>query len=242
MLRMQMIERPALAELRTRAAARVPTWLGESINGKTILVHARDAPTASLFGFRYVPHLASRGADVIIQVEREQVALLGRMGGVRLAIDHTAPTPPANYTVPFEALGTLSERDADLHLLVKAYLRADRSRVDYWQQRLATHASRNIECVLLSFGEPDSIRPHESIPLASLTPLFALPNIQWIVLERALANWERHALKQYSSVTTVATVDLDDLAGLIKAVDRVACIDSITGHLAGALGAPGWAL
>ena len=252
MLDMQMIEWPVLAGLSAHAALRVPPWRGESINGRTILVHALDAPTDALFGFRYVPQLASRGADVIIQVERAQVALLGRMGGVRLAIDQAAPTPPADYAVPFQALGSLVEGDTDPRLVsnpncvnpnfANPYLRADRSRVHHWQQQFAPDASHTVERVLLCFGEPGSTNPHESIPLTALTPLFESSEINWIVLESALTSWELNALRRHPSVTIVATADLDDVAGLIKAVDRVASIDSVVGHLAGALGAPGWAL
>lgn len=242
-----MIEWPVLAELSAHASVRVPPWRGESINGKTILVHALDAPTDALFGFRYVPQLASRGADVIIQVDPAQVVLLGRMGGVRLAIDHAAPTPPADYAVPFQALGSLLERDADPRLVsnpncANPYLRADRLRVHHWQQQFAPDASHTVERVLLCFGEPGSTNPHESIPLTALTPLFELSEINWIVLASALAGWELDALRRHPSVTIVDTADLNDVAGLIKAVDRVASIDSVVGHLAGALGAPGWAL
>jgi hypothetical protein len=243
-----------LNECPVAVARNAAPWRGEPVNGKTILIRAGGAPSETLFGFRYVAQLAAQGADVVIQVEAGQRALLGRMGGVRLALDIDAPAPPVDYATSFDALDLLLEPRVDARTPAKfeasstsrsfdkSYLRADRARVGEWRTGLRNAASNAERHLLLAFGERGSSQPHQTIPVSALAPLWALTHLHFAVPATCIEPWERHALADTLNLSIVEAADLDHQAALASAVDEVIAVDSRMAHIAGAVGAKGHVL
>ena len=71
-----------------------PLWLGEqSLDGKTILLHAEQGLGDTIQFVRYAPLLAARGAKIVLEVQPELVRLLSAMPGVATLVARKAPLP-----------------------------------------------------------------------------------------------------------------------------------------------------
>jgi ADP-heptose:LPS heptosyltransferase len=81
--------------------------------------------------------------------------------------------------------------------------------------------------------------------LAALDPLFALPGIDWIVLQPDLSDAERAVLDAHPHASRIHRVDdrienFADTAAIAERLDAVVSIDTSIAHLAGALRRPLW--
>ena len=83
----------------------MPLWLGgESLQGRTILVHAEQGLGDALQFCRYVPVLADRGATVVFEVYPGLVRLMRRLAGVSAVIGRGEPLPASDFRVPLMSL------------------------------------------------------------------------------------------------------------------------------------------
>ncbi len=93
----------ALASQRRNFTA--PLWLGkESLDGKTILLHAEQGFGDTLQFVRYAPLLAGRGAKVVLEVQRELVRLLTCLPGITAVVAHGTPLPGFDFHCPLLSL------------------------------------------------------------------------------------------------------------------------------------------
>jgi hypothetical protein len=79
--------------------------------------------------------------------------------------------------------------------------------------------------------------PRRSIPFATLDGLLNLPGISWWSLQYDRRPHERHA-----NVQCLDPTSLDHVASAMQSLDLIITIDSVSAHLAGALGIPVWTL
>jgi ADP-heptose:LPS heptosyltransferase len=83
------------------------------------------------------------------------------------------------------------------------------------------------------------------MPVAALAPLFALPDIDWIVLQPELTDADRQALAEYGRSAAIHCFDarirdFADTAAIVERLEAVVSVDTSIAHLAGALGRPLW--
>ncbi|MEI9988316.1 MAG: hypothetical protein WDN69_37595 [Aliidongia sp.] len=83
-----------------------------------------------------------------------------------------------------------------------------------------------------------------SIALEEFVPLFGLPGLRFVALQKGpLAEAERALLQAHGVIDLSDEIgDFTDTAGAISALDRVVAVDSAVAHLAGALGTETWLL
>ena len=102
-----------------------PLWLGgESLAGKTILLHAEQGLGDTIQFARYAPLLAARGATIVLEVQPELVRLLSAMPAAAKVVARKAPLPRYDFHCPLLSLplacGTTLETIPRGHSLPRA--------------------------------------------------------------------------------------------------------------------------
>jgi tetratricopeptide (TPR) repeat protein len=224
-----------------RRDLRRPQWRGdEALDGKTILLHAEQGYGDMLQFARYVPLVAERGADVVIEAPRALTALLGTIAGKPRIIGRGDKLPAFDVHCPLLSLPLAFGTRVDTIPAAVPYVSVPADRLTKWTDRLADHAGRKI-------GLAWSGRPHprdRSIPLAELKPLLSLPGTQFVSLQQELQLQDVDLIAAQSNLLHVGAEieDFGDTAALIAALDLIITIDTSVAHLAGAMGKPVWIL
>ena len=226
-----------LASQRRSFAA--PLWLGkESLDGKTILLHAEQGLGDTIQFARYATLLASRGANVILEVQRPLVRLLSRLQGVTAVLAREEALPHYDFHCPLLSLplacGTTLETIPADH----AYITPADAAISFWRTRLP---QRRLRVGLVWSGE----RSHDndlnrSMRLATLEPLLDLPDVAFVSLQHEMREEDLPFLQSRSDVCEIGRQfkDFADTAAAIALLDAVIAVDTAVAHLAGAMGKP----
>jgi len=221
-----------------------PEWQGaESLEGKTLFVHAEQGLGDTLQFSRYLALAQQRAARVVFSPQQRLKRLLqGLSPKVELVDEKDAPesfdihTPLLSMPLAF---GTLPET-------VPAnfpYLQAEPALVEKWAARIGSHGFRIGICWTggTSFGLGQRF-----FPLAALAPIAALPGVRLISLQTGNGLEQVASLPPGMVVETLGD-DFDagadafvDSAAVLSALDLVISCDTSVAHLAGAMDRPCW--
>lgn len=229
------------SEHRDRAFAR-PRWTGtESLDGRTILIHAEQGFGDTIQFCRYAERLADAGARVVLEVQPALRSLLASLRGPVQVVARGEPLPAHDFHCPLLSLPFAFQTDAATIPGKTPYLHADPGQVRDWEDRLG--ARRSLRVGLAWSGNPEHRNDrNRSIALAELMPLLDL-DVEWISLQKVVhardaALLERAPIDSFD----VELRDFSDTAALIRSLDLVVSVDTAVAHLAGALGCPVWIL
>jgi Glycosyltransferase family 9 (heptosyltransferase) len=116
-------------------------------------------------------------------------------------------------------------------------------RIEKWARRLPSRRKLNVAIAWAGSAthEQDHIR---SIAIEKLGHLFAIPDIQWIGIQRDLRPGDEEFLAAHRQIMHVGAelADFADTAAVLSQADLTISVDTSTVHLAGALGRPVWVL
>ena len=219
-----------------------PAWDGtQPVAGRTILLAAEQGNGDTIQFARYAALLRDRGADVVLQVQR---GLVGLMGGLAdLVIDQQAPPPPFDLHCPLMSLprgfGTELATVPD----AVPYLVADPVRVEAWRRRLPDNVRPRIG--IAWSGNADHMMDHlRSIPAALLRSMLTSTPCSLHLLQTEIRPSDADAAHGFPGLHdhTADLVDFADTAALISLMDLVITVDTSVAHLSGALGKPTWIL
>jgi hypothetical protein len=217
-----------------------PLWLGgDSIAGKTLLMHGEQGLGDSIQFCRYARLAAARGASVVMEVQPPLKSVLAGVDGVSRLLAKGETLPAFDCHCPFMSLPLAFGTRGDTIPDGSAYLRSDPARVARWRATLGAPAQLRAGIVWRGRAEHKNDR-NRSIPLADLAPLLAAP-AQFISLQKELNAAEQRVLAAHPEVRHFGA-DLADTAALIEQLDVVISVDTSLAHLAAALGKPTWIL
>ncbi|MES2521540.1 MAG: tetratricopeptide repeat protein [Gemmatimonadota bacterium] len=221
-----------------------PRWEGESLAGRTVLVHAEQGFGDTLQFVRYLPLLRERGAHVVLQCPAPLVELLRHSTLADRVISFADVLPAHDLQVPLTGLPHRlrlhSDRDVMLHDAPYLQAVAGRDTIDAgWA------AAPSPRVGLVWAGSPTHVNDmHRSCGLGALSPLLRTAGVTWVSLQtgdraRDLASvCEARLVHDHAP----ALHDFAATAAAIRALDLVITVDSAVAHLAGALGTPCWLL
>ncbi len=232
---------PPLSAL--RAEFHLPHWMGQSLEGRTILVRAEQGIGDLLQFGRYLHELKSRGARVLFLPARGLAAIAGRIPGVDHVVEEYEELESVDFYANLMSLPLAFGTTMETIPARIPYLSADPERVERWRSRLAT--TKRVRVGLTWAGAPAHRRDRQrSLDLEQLAPLLEIPDVAFFSLQKgtALTQAERVPDRVDWSSLGPESDDLDDAAAILSQLDLLVGVDTALIHLAGAMGRPAWAL
>jgi tetratricopeptide (TPR) repeat protein len=231
-----------------------PIWEGQELSGRTLLVYAEQGVGDEILFASCLPDVVARAARVVVDCDPRLAPLYRRSfptaevhGASQLDPTDWASQIEADYQTPIGSLPRYLRRSVDAFSPHGGYLRADPDRIAHWHSQIAPagDAAPRVGLswrggTLRSRGAARSLEPEQ------LAPLFEVPNLKWVNLQRGASVKELMAALGAVATARLAwpdvLEDLDETAALIGALDLVITVDNTIAQLAGATGRPVWML
>jgi len=221
-----------------------PLWDGRPLDGKRIFLYAEQGLGDTMQAIRYVPLIAQRGGQVIVEVQQGLGQLIKSVPGVSEVIERGDTVPPFDTHAAIMSLPGIFRTSVATIPAGIPYITADPAKVDQWRQIIGTDAGVFKVGIVWEGGPFLRENFLRSATLAAFAPLAAVPNVRFYSLQKGPAS------RQASQVPPgMDLVDLDsriknfsDTAAAIANLDLVIAIDTAVIHLAGAMGKPVWNL
>ena len=222
-----------------------PIWDGRSaIAGKTILLQAEQGLGDTILFARFVELIVQKGGRVILGVQKPLAHLLNTIPGIAQVITSGDPVPEFDLRVPIGSLPRALEITLD----------TIPARIPYLQAPAESETIVGLEekpddgplAGVCWAGNPVNRNDYNrSIPLAIFDRLFQVPGVRFVSLQQNLRPGEDSILARFDNIDLTSDrkgSGLADTAALISRLDLVITVDTVIGHLAGALGRPFWIL
>ncbi|HEX6717216.1 MAG TPA: hypothetical protein VF088_08895 [Pyrinomonadaceae bacterium] len=204
-------------------------WDGSSVAGKRVLVRCYHGLGDTIQFIRYAPSLKQVAAEVIVWTQPSLIPLLRTARGIDQLLPLHNGAPEVEYDVDLE-LG-------ELPYVFRTTMANIPAEIPYLFVEPALLPSNGRLRVGLIWESGDWNRSR-SVPFSEIKRFADVPGVEWHILQREpfRAGWDG-AL----GVISGGDNPLDD-ARVIRALDLVISADTMTAHLAGALGQKVWTL
>jgi tetratricopeptide (TPR) repeat protein len=247
-----------------RPTTNAPTWKGEPLENKTILLYPEQGLGDAIQFIRVANELKRQGARVYVQIGTRLKALFCSAPGVDLLVDRDGPLPPFDYHASFiEVIDYLYQITGeiawgkDLFTNRSGYLSVSDALIEYWrhwfdgrsesadQQKVAKPQTerKRLRVGINWQGNPDHHADvYRSIPLDMLAPLANIAGVELFSLQFGFGSEQLNQSNLKSEVTKLPDhVDTDggaftDTAAILENLDMVVTTDTSVAHLAGAVG------
>lgn len=232
----------------------LPRWEGGAAAGRGILVFGEQGLGDEIMFASCIPDLIQQEGSCVIECNSRLASLFARSFGMPVhggaKQDDSAwlkAFPQLGWQVPIGSLPRIFRRDtAAFARRTSPYLRADPERTAVWRERFGTLGEGSKIGIAWRGGNAKTRGGLRSIELEALAPLLSVPGSQFVSLQHGAVDGEIAALLRERGLRVASWpdtgADLDELAAMIAALDRVVTIDNTVAHLAGALGIPVWIL
>ena len=224
-----------------------PFWDGSDLDGKTLLLFAGQGLGDTIQFFRYLPKVAAKGGDVILQCPAPLMRLLKAApaaAGIQLVTE--IGDAPFDLQAPLHSLPHLFESDMETIPADVPFLAAEDERVGDWRDRIGGNGFR----IGIGWqGNPTyKADRNRSIPLRFFEPLAKVPKVRLISLQKVNGLEQLETLPRGMTVETLGD-DFDDgedafidTAAVMMILDLIITSDTAIAHLAGAFAKPVWTL
>jgi len=220
-----------------------PRWEGQSLSGKTILVHCEQGLGDAIQFARYVPMIrAFEPSRIILEAWPPLVRLFARIDGVDQVVKAHAKALEQHVDVVVSVMDLPAIFQTDLQTIPNKvpYLYPDQEQFKAWQDRL-DRGSMNVGIVWA--GRPTHGNDkNRSCNLEYFMPLTRIQGVRIYALQKGPAS--QQLARSGWPVENLADgfEDLMDAASCVAALDLVISVDTAMAHLAGALARPVWTL
>lgn len=237
----------------------LPRWQGGELAGRRLLVCAEQGLGDQIYFAACLGKLAVGGADLTVECEPRLTPLFARSfpgmkirpyeatrneGRTVFHYDRGFEGAPPDLYIESGSLPFFLCREARALLACKPYLRADTDRTERLRSRLAALGPPPWIGLNWRSGKMTAERRREYLALDDLAPVLGRHRATWINLQYDGGRDEVAALATGHGVT-VHNIDgldqmndLDGVAALIRALDRVIAAPTTVAQIAGALGVP----
>jgi tetratricopeptide (TPR) repeat protein len=219
-----------------------PRWDGSPLPGKRVELYCEQGFGDTLQFIRYLPLAASR-AEVIAVVQPQVLPMLTSSGFKNL-VPLGRALPPCDAQLALPDLPGLFGATPETVLADVPYLHAEPALVDEWRNELASLAGLKVG-IAWQGNKKYHLDALRSVPLVAFEPLGRVPGVRLISLQVGDGADQIDSLAGRFEVARLERLDLDhgpfmDTAAVMRSLDLVVTSDTVTAHLAGALGVPVW--
>jgi tetratricopeptide (TPR) repeat protein len=218
-------------------------WDGRPPAGKTILLYAEQGLGDAIQFARYASRLARDGARVLVRCAEPLRPLMARVEGVAEVVLESDPLPRYDAYLPLLSLPRVFTTDlASIPADVPYILPAEAVCEDV-RQSLPPHRHGLRVGIAWAGSKSHSNDRNRSCTLATLAPLFDVPNVELFSLQHGDAGRQMGDGSNVSRLVALAPdVTLERTAALIAELDLVISVDTSIAHLAGAMAKPCWVM
>lgn len=220
---------------------RIPTWQGEPLEGKRILVYNEQPFGDAILFARFAARLKAAGAaEVTLEIDRPLLRLFETLEGVdRILVPGDTP-PAADYEVPLFSLPGLLGLGVE-EIASEPYLTVPASERGRLTRPLGTRLSVGLCWSGRATHRSDRHRSTGLIPFLSL---LSRPEVNFVSLQKGPTAGQvvEQGMEGLIQDLSGEIEDFADLAHWMRQVDLVVSVDTAVAHLAGALGRPCWVL
>jgi tetratricopeptide (TPR) repeat protein len=219
-----------------------PSWDGNDLRGRTVLIHSEQGFGDAIQFARYLPMVAARGGRVIFQCHEELADLFKGFAGADQIIARGQPLPEFDLHLPLLSLPLIFETNSIERIPADVpYLRANPEISQRWRQRVAPlEGTFKVGLVWSGRTHP----PGRSVELAALSALAQIAGVSLVSLQFGEASKQADSPPAGMKIASWSDDlrDFTDTAALIEQIDLLITIDTAAAHLAGAMGKPVWVL
>jgi len=245
-----------------------PQWDGSDLAGKRILLHAEGGLGDALQFVRFVPIVARRGGNVILECQAALVSLFQGVEGVGEIVTKGKELPGFDVHIPFQGLPRVLGVRVDNVPNEVPYIRVPEERAAKWAGRIADktgviasawekvedphpvpppeYQGRGKEAKtrvgLVWAGSPNNDMEFRSRTLEMFNPFLNFSGFQFFSLQMGEDGRQRPPVGIDWVDLTGEIEDMADTAAVVDSMDLVISVDTSTAHLAGALGKKVWVL
>lgn len=223
-----------------------PAWEGQPFAGQTLLVYCEQGCGDSIQFVRYLPAVAALGGTLLLECPPELSRLFSGLSSLVRIVPAGEELPSFDLHCPLLSLPKLLGTRLETIPAEIPYLsvpEAARSAMPV----LAARPEAPLKVGLVWAGNPVHHNdPNRSLDFALLAPLFKVPNITWVILQkdRRPDHFSILAARRgwLDPLAEGAVQDFADTAALVEQLDLLIGVDTALAHLAGALGKPVWVM
>jgi len=227
-----------------RPDLKAPLWpVDADVTGKTVLLYCEGGFGDALQFIRYLPMVREKGAEVLVECQRELRDLFSRVEGIKGLFTRGEELPEYDYQCPLQGLPLRCGTRLETIPASIPYLSADPDLISAWKDRLSNLPSDELKIGLVWAGSPNS-RDRRSRALATLTPLGKVEGVHFVSLQRGKEEEEAKNPPEGMKVAefTEQLTDFAQAAALVENLDLLITVDTAAAHLAGALGKEVWVM
>jgi len=221
--------------------ALTPQWRGENPAGKTLLLYSEQGIGDAIQFLRYAPILAEKGARVLAAVPVSVMELASRIEGVHEIVPPTTALPRFDFCVPLPSLPLYCGTTSKTIPWKGAYVSPPPG-LNF--NGPASDTAPGVTVALAWAGNPQHPNDHNrSLDVRQIMPLFEMPHIRWLILQRGAGASELNRMNRANIVQLGDTLtDFSQIASVICSADVLITVDTSFCHLGGALGKTVWTL
>ncbi len=232
-----------------RAQLTMPEWNGESLAGKSLLIHAEQGLGDEIMFANCYQELCAEAKRIVATCDPRMKTIFQRSFpriewvAITRGQEHRWQPLPAQRCDRHIAAGSILQyrRKCLAEFPVQSsFLKANTQLLAQWQTRFAALPPGARIGIAWQGGELAKDRQRRCIPQDQLSILLDVQGVQWINLQYAASAEIDPRIHDWPEFDLRA--DLENLAARIAACDLVISVGNAGVHLAGALGIPTWCL
>ena len=220
-----------------------PVWVGEELNGESVLITAEQGFGDAIQFARFAQHIAARGGRPVWQAPPPLAPLIKTANGMTDVVLPDDDLAEFDYHIPmFDLLGALNIGPADLPG-PNPYIEVDPKRMQTWEDRIP--ATGRLRVGLVWAGRPTHANDRKrSITLETLLPLLRLTNVDFYALQVGERSDDIRSSGLENDLIDLSPHlgDFADTAAALSQLDLLISVDTSVAHVAGAINRPAWIL